>query len=67
MTEPDRRAATAGLFAAASRGDLQVVLHDALPLEQAMRAHQKMDAGEVFGRIVLAFGGASAARQRIRG
>ena len=35
-----------------SRGELQVV-HELLPLEQAVLAHQKMDAGEVFGRIVL--------------
>jgi NADPH:quinone reductase len=25
-----------------------------LPLEQAARAHREMDAGEVFGRVVLA-------------
>jgi NADPH:quinone reductase len=30
------------------------VVHEPLPLEQAVGAHQKMDAGEVFGRIVLA-------------
>jgi NADPH:quinone reductase-like Zn-dependent oxidoreductase len=54
VTEPDRRAATAELFAAASRGELDVVMHELLPLEQAALAHQKMDAGEVFGRIVLA-------------
>jgi NADPH2:quinone reductase len=28
-------------------------VHQLLPLEQAVLAHQKMDAGEVFGRIVL--------------
>jgi hypothetical protein len=28
-------------------------MHELLPLEQAVLAHQKMDAGEVFGRIVL--------------
>ncbi len=54
VPEPDRRAATAELFAAASRGELHVVMHELLPLEQAVLAHQKMDAGEVFGRIVLA-------------
>jgi NADPH:quinone reductase-like Zn-dependent oxidoreductase len=41
------------LFAAASRGELELVVHEVLPLEQAVLAHQKMDAGEVFGRIVL--------------
>ncbi|CAM3334426.1 zinc-binding dehydrogenase [Kibdelosporangium persicum] len=49
----DRRAVTAELFAAASRGELETVVHEVLPLEQAALAHQKMAAGEVFGRIVL--------------
>lgn len=40
-------------FAAASRGELRVAVHELLPLEQAVVAHRKMDAGEVFGRIVL--------------
>jgi NADPH2:quinone reductase len=30
------------------------VVHEVLPLEQAMLAHRKMEAGEVFGRFVLA-------------
>ncbi|MFC9660601.1 zinc-binding dehydrogenase [Nocardia sp. NPDC127606] len=49
----DRRAATAELFAAAVRGELKAVVHEILSLEQAVLAHQKMEAGEVFGRIVL--------------
>ena len=53
VPQPERRAVTARLFAAASRGELQTVLHEVLPLEHAVLAHQKMDAGEVFGRIVL--------------
>jgi NADPH:quinone reductase-like Zn-dependent oxidoreductase len=53
VTEADRRSATAELFAAASRGELRSVVHELLPLEQAVLAHQKMAAGEVFGRIVL--------------
>lgn len=40
-------------FAAAARGELRAVVHDRLPLEQAALAHELMDAGEVFGRIVL--------------
>lgn len=40
-------------FTAASRGELRAVVHEVLPLEQAAPAHRKMDAGEVFGRIVL--------------
>ncbi|MFE2996193.1 alcohol dehydrogenase catalytic domain-containing protein [Nocardia sp. NPDC059246] len=50
---PDRRAATAELFAAAASGELEAVVHETLSLEQAVLAHQKMEAGEVFGRIVL--------------
>ncbi|MGW5647798.1 zinc-dependent alcohol dehydrogenase family protein [Saccharopolyspora sp. NPDC003752] len=49
----DRQAVTAELFAAASRGELDAVVHEVLPLEQAVLAHRKMDTGEVFGRIVL--------------
>jgi NADPH:quinone reductase-like Zn-dependent oxidoreductase len=48
-----RLAATAELFAAAVRGEVHAVVHELLPLEQAALAHQKMDAGDVFGRIVL--------------
>jgi NADPH:quinone reductase-like Zn-dependent oxidoreductase len=40
-------------FAAAARGELRAVVHEVLPLEQARDAHRRMDAGEVFGRIVL--------------
>ncbi|MGW6620541.1 zinc-binding dehydrogenase [Nocardia sp. NPDC055002] len=49
----DRRAATADLFAAAVRGELKAVVHEILSLEHAVLAHRRMDAGEVFGRIVL--------------
>ena len=50
---PDRCAVRAAQFEAAGRGELQTVVHEVLPLEQAVLAHQKMDTGEVFGRIVL--------------
>ncbi|MEV4123765.1 zinc-dependent alcohol dehydrogenase family protein [Nocardia sp. NPDC049707] len=50
---PDRCAATAELFTAANRGELKAVVHETLPLERAVLAHQKMEAGEVFGRIAL--------------
>ena len=52
-TEADRRAVTAGLFAAAGRSEVRAVIHEVLPLGQATLAHRKMSAGEVFGRIVL--------------
>ncbi|MET7296932.1 zinc-dependent alcohol dehydrogenase family protein [Streptomyces griseoloalbus] len=48
-----RQAVRAEQFAAACRGELRSVVHEVLPLEQAPPAHRKMDAGEVFGRIVL--------------
>lgn len=54
VAEPARRAAIAGLLAAAGRCELRSVVHEALPLEEAVLANQKMDTGEVFGRIVLA-------------
>ncbi len=54
VREPDRRAVRTEQFAAASRGGgLRTVVHEVLPLEHAALAHRKMDAGEVFGRIVL--------------
>ncbi|GAA4211007.1 zinc-binding dehydrogenase [Microbispora amethystogenes] len=53
VAAPDRHAVRAGQFAAVSRGELRTVVHEVLPLEQAVSAHSKMDAGEVFGRIVL--------------
>jgi NADPH:quinone reductase-like Zn-dependent oxidoreductase len=53
VPEPDRRRVRAEQFAAAARGELRTVVHDVLPLEHAARAHHEMDAGTVFGRIVL--------------
>ncbi|MET7729408.1 zinc-binding dehydrogenase [Streptomyces mirabilis] len=53
VTGADRRAVRSEQFAAASRGEIETVVHEVLPLDAAVLAHQKMDAGEVFGRIVL--------------
>ncbi|GAB3430641.1 zinc-binding dehydrogenase [Actinophytocola sediminis] len=53
VSSADRSAATAELFAAANRGELTAVTHEVLPLALAALAHQKLEAGEVFGRIVL--------------
>ncbi|WP_433663790.1 zinc-binding dehydrogenase [Nocardia sp. CA-128927] len=53
----ERQAATAELFAAASRGELKAVVHEVLPLDQVVLAHQKMESGEVFGRIALTSSG----------
>ncbi|MFB9681781.1 zinc-binding dehydrogenase [Streptosporangium vulgare] len=53
VTQADLRAVRSEQFAAAGRGEIETVVHDLLPLDKAVLAHQKMDAGEVFGRIVL--------------
>ncbi|GLZ37100.1 zinc-binding dehydrogenase [Actinokineospora sp. NBRC 105648] len=53
VSDADRRGVIAELFAAAGRGEVRPVVHEVLPLDQAVLAHQKMAAGEVFGRIVL--------------
>ncbi|MFG2408507.1 zinc-binding dehydrogenase [Streptomyces brevispora] len=51
---PDRQAVRSAQFADAAHGSLRTVVHEVLPLDQAVLAHRKMDAGEVFGRVVLA-------------
>ncbi|MFE1794552.1 zinc-dependent alcohol dehydrogenase family protein [Streptomyces sp. NPDC059517] len=53
VTSADRHAVRSEQFAAAGRGELATVVHELLPLDQAVLAHRKMDDGEVFGRIVL--------------
>lgn len=62
VPQADRRAFTADLFAAATRGELRAIVHQELPLEEAKIAHRKMSAGEVFGRIVLTPGKIREAR-----
>ncbi|MFJ7146968.1 zinc-dependent alcohol dehydrogenase family protein [Streptomyces sp. NPDC100445] len=51
---PDRQAVRSAQFTDAAHGDLRTVVHEMLPLHRAALAHRRMDAGEVFGRIVLA-------------
>jgi hypothetical protein len=41
----DRRAATAEVFAAATRGELTAAVHEVLLLEHAVLAHREMQAG----------------------
>lgn len=53
VPEPDRLRVLADLFDAVVRGELRSAVHAMLPLEEAVAAHRRMDAGEVFGRIVL--------------
>ncbi|NUR98860.1 MAG: zinc-binding dehydrogenase [Kribbellaceae bacterium] len=49
----DRRAVRVAQFAAAAAGRLPIVVHAELPLADAVVAHQQLQRGEVFGRIVL--------------
>ncbi|MFH9244122.1 zinc-binding dehydrogenase [Streptomyces lydicus] len=51
---PDRQAVRSSQFADAAHGNLRTVVQQVLPLDQAVLAHREMDAGEVFGRVVLA-------------
>ncbi|WP_326667349.1 zinc-binding dehydrogenase [Streptomyces sp. NBC_01257] len=53
VTGAERSAVRSQQFAAAGRGEITTVVHEVLPLDAAVLAHQKMYAGEVFGRIVL--------------
>jgi NADPH:quinone reductase-like Zn-dependent oxidoreductase len=34
-------------------GRLVPVIHEVMPLEEARRAHELLEAGEVFGKLVL--------------
>ncbi|MGW0829326.1 zinc-binding dehydrogenase [Streptomyces prunicolor] len=49
----ERRTVRSAQFDEAVQGDLRTVVHEVLPLRQAALAHHAMDAGTVFGRIVL--------------
>ncbi|WP_217144210.1 zinc-binding dehydrogenase [Streptomyces sp. AC627_RSS907] len=49
----DGQTVRASQFAEAAHGDLRTVVHEVLPLDQAGAAHHAMDAGKVFGRVVL--------------
>lgn len=49
----DRNRVRAEHLAAGADGKLRSVVQEVLPLTEAAEAHRRMDAGEVFGRIVL--------------
>ncbi|MER7722431.1 zinc-binding dehydrogenase [Streptomyces sp. NPDC096323] len=53
ITPADLSAVRSEQFDAAARGEIEAVVHELLPLDEAVVAHKKMDAGQVFGRIVL--------------
>lgn len=48
-----RNAMRESLLGATARGELTPVVHATLPLTHAAKAHEDMDRGTVFGRIVL--------------
>ncbi|MFJ9388400.1 zinc-binding dehydrogenase [Nocardioides sp. NPDC101246] len=50
---PARNGVRAELLARVATGELHAVVHDRLPMDQAVEAHRQMDLGAVFGRIVL--------------
>jgi NADPH:quinone reductase len=54
MPGPNRQAVRSSQVADVAHGDLRTVVDEVLFLDQAAPAHYKMDAGEVFGRVVLA-------------
>lgn len=41
------------IFAAAGRGELRPMIDEALPLHDAVAAHEKLEAGGVFGKLIL--------------
>ncbi|WP_369822142.1 zinc-binding dehydrogenase [Saccharomonospora sp. CUA-673] len=49
----DRNRVRAELFDAATRDEVRAIVHDVIGLDHAVDAHRRMEAGEVFGRIVL--------------
>lgn len=53
VADSERREATVELFALASRGELETVVHEVWPLDEAISAHQKMETSEAFGRLLL--------------
>jgi NADPH:quinone reductase len=53
VSPAERRTVRTEQFAAAADGRMPLVIHEELPLDDAAPAHQKMQDGEVFGRIVL--------------
>jgi len=55
LVRPGRDVLSA-LGALAEAGDVRPVLDEVLPLEQAARAHQRVDTGSGQGKIVLTTG-----------
>ncbi|MTD52589.1 quinone oxidoreductase family protein [Amycolatopsis pithecellobii] len=50
---PERLSALREIFALVARGELTPIIHEVLDLERAADAHSKLEAGGVFGKIVL--------------
>lgn len=52
----DLNAAAEAIFETAARGELSSLIDQTYPLEDARLAHQRLDEGSVFGRLVLTTG-----------
>ena len=54
ISEPDRiREALDDMFAAISAGELEVIVGDTYPLEEARRAHEDIRTRRTTGKLVL--------------
>jgi NADPH:quinone reductase and related Zn-dependent oxidoreductases len=53
VSELNRRETAVHLFELASKGELEIMIHEVLPLDQAVLAHQKLERSEAFGRLLL--------------
>lgn len=53
VSGPDQHRETAELISLVEAGRLAPVIDSSLPLEQAKAAHEKMETGAVFGKIIL--------------
>lgn len=59
IADADRQTALREIFTQATRGELTAVIHESLDLTQASQAHQNLEAGQTFGKIVLQSNGAA--------
>jgi NADPH:quinone reductase-like Zn-dependent oxidoreductase len=53
ISAEDLRVAAANLFEQASAGEIVGVVDEAIPIEDAARAHRNLEDGFVFGKVVL--------------
>lgn len=53
VPEAERISMTGALFESAVRGELDAVVYEVLPLDQAVLAHEKLATSEAFGRLLF--------------